>query len=213
MSARFTVKFEPGALAKAFESKYQVMAVGATKAMGIVTEKAKEKARASIRAAGGNFVRRWPNALRSSVFPSGAKASASPAGLLYMRATYAGIVEEGGTIKGSPYLWIPLKNTPKRIGGKRVTPGSLRNLVTIRRPGKPPLLGMRVKATSTRFNQPVTASLLARGTSAKRGLVRVIPLFVGVPKAEIRKRFAVRQAAESAARDLPSIYFSVLKDS
>jgi hypothetical protein len=201
-----------GQIALAFDSKYEVLANAATLAMRETVKDAQTRARQSIRAGGPGFQSRWPNALRAKVFPERG-VSAQPAGLIYIRSNYAGLFEDGGTISGSPYLWLPLKGVPKRIGFKPLTPGRLTGLVTIRRPGKPPLLGIRVRATDARFQKGISLSMLQRGTESKRGKVRVIPLFVGIPRAEIRRRWGITRAVEKAMDALPGRYASLLRDS
>lgn len=211
MSVRFKLDFAKGQFAKAFADTYTPMAAAATQAMRETVEDAKQRGRQSIRAGGGDLARRWPNALRTQVYPKKG-VSAQPAGLVYIRSDYAGIFEEGATITGSPYLWVPLSTTPKRFGGKKIRPGLLANLITIRRPGKPPLLGIRVKATDARFGKALSESFLRRGTSSKRGRIRVVPLFVGIPKASIAKRWNIVQAVERAMDALPGRYYANLRD-
>jgi hypothetical protein len=211
MSLKFKVAYTAGDLAKAFESKYEPMAKAATAAMRETVNDAKGRGRAAISSAGGLFPRQLPNALRSAVFPKSGE-SAEPAGLIYIRSKWAGEFEDPTTIVGSPYLWVPLKGVPGRIGRKRIRPGLIRGLITIRRPGKPPMLGIRVRASEARFGQEISLALLRRSSRAKRGEFRVIPLFVGIPRAQMRKRYSIAQACEQAMSRLPGRYYSNLKD-
>ena len=96
------------------------------------------------------------------------------------------------------------------IGGKKIRPGLLRGLVSIKRPGGPPLLGIRMRVTDQRLAQKITASMLLRGPSSKRGKMRVIPLFVGVPRVTIAKKWSVYAAARKAYGRMPGIYTKLL---
>ena len=218
---KFSVSSAERAISLAFDEKARDIAKANTEGMRDVEKLAKNSARDAVRAGGPMFRKRWPNAVRSQTYPKRGKAM-GPAALIWIRSDYAGIFETGGTIGGSPYLWLPLPGVPPylRQGGrlKRIRPGLLRGLISIRRPGKTPMLGIRVKATEARLRGPITTSLLMRGTyegmARKRGQkikFRVIPLFVGVKASSLKKRWNVRQAVERAGLTLNSKILSRLR--
>ncbi|MEN6306090.1 MAG: DUF6441 family protein [Armatimonadia bacterium] len=203
----FTVKVAADALSKAFLGARVDFAKAATEAMREIEPSAKADAREAIRKGGPGFRGRWPNALRTQVYPKKG-VSLQPSLVMWVRSPYAGIFEKGGTIRGAPFIWLPLKGVPLRYRGERLRPGNIRGLVSIRRPGKPPLLGIRVKTSAARAEGPITTSLLSRGTAErykakKRGAklrIRVIPLFVGIRSATITKKWDISGARDRAAR-------------
>lgn len=133
------------------------------------------------------------------------------------RRGYFNIFERGGTIPGKPLIWIPLPSAPAKIGGKRITPKlfveQVGPLVSISRPGKPPLLaGQALKAVSG--GRRATIGQLktgARRTAARRAGGRgrravAVPLFVGVRSAKIRKRLAISPIYDRVRAQLGEIY-------
>src|SRR4051812_18715685 len=103
-------------------------------------EIAKRDGRASIAASG--FSRKWQNALRVNIYPPQGDTM-RPAAFIYHKIRYAGVFEEGAVIGGQPLLWLPLSTVPLRRG-RPMTPSqyarSIGPLVSIQRPGGPPLL-------------------------------------------------------------------------
>jgi hypothetical protein len=206
---QFKLVAVPSAFKDAVDRKRQQLAAATTGAMREVELVAKQYARESVRKGGAGFRTRWPNAVRSRTFPERGKEAIGPAALIWVRSTYAGIFEKGANVRGKPYLWLPLRGVPASFQRKKIRPGLLRGLVTIRRPGKNPLLGIRVKATEARAKGPISGGLLTRGTSekskAKRGArsrIRVIPLFVGIRTATITKKWDIKGAVQRAGLQL-----------
>jgi hypothetical protein len=70
-------------------------------------------------------------------------------------------------------------------------------LVSVERPGKPPLL----------FAKPRAGRRRRRAALAVDGK----PLYVGLSSVAIAKRFAIKDAAQKAAAQLPSLYAKHLK--
>jgi hypothetical protein len=168
----------------------------------------KSKGRANIAAAG--FSLRWQNALRVNVYPNKVK-STHPTILVYHKVPYSGIFETGGTISGSPFLWLPLPDAPFGSGGRRIPPGKFRStigwpLYSIKRPGKTPLLGANIRQTDSRA-KGISLSQLRRGRNpGGRGTVRLVPLYFGVPKVTIRDKFSITEIAEREADQLPETF-------
>lgn len=96
--------------------------------------------------------------------------------LIYHKMGIAGVFEEGATITGDPLLWLP-------IGGRRLLArrGRLTGLASVQRQGKPPLLVGTVQGDR-------------------------IPLFVGVPRVRLRKRFNIRGIVRNVVQRLPELY-------
>ena len=187
-----TVSAIAGGFAKAMEDAQRPIAKAATAAIREAGDIAKRNGRASIAAAG--FSQKWQNALRVNIYPPQGD-SLRPAAFIYHKIRYAGVFEDGASIHGQPLLWLPLANVPLRRG-RPMTPAqytrSVGPLVSVQRPGKPPLL-------------------FAKPRAARRGRRTVVnaerkPLYVGLSSVELRKRFDIRGAALTAAAQLPALY-------
>ncbi len=215
MTLRLTLSAVAGGFFKAITEGEKPIAKAATAAVREVAEMAKSQGRASI--AGAGFSRKWQNALRAKIYPPG-RDSMRAAALIYHKVPYAEVFEEGAVIHGKPLLWLPLPNAPFGAGGRRIPASKFRQLVgwplyTIRRPGKPPMLGANVRMTSARAGKAISLSLLRRGRNpGGRGTVRLVPLYVGIEVASIPKRFAILDAINRAAARLPDLYLKYFKE-
>ncbi|MBN9251462.1 MAG: hypothetical protein BGO03_01810 [Mesorhizobium sp. 61-13] len=216
--AGFRYSFKAGEFASALFQKSELIAAAAT---GAVTEAgtiAKNRGRADIASAG--FSKGWQNALRLEIYPkqknsSKSRNSINAAAHIFHRVGYAGVFESGDTISGKPLLWLPLKSTPQRIGRSKMTPAayvkSIGPLVTIQRPGQAPLLAGQIAINRRGQTTPgkVTLSALRRGNSGKAS--KLVPLFVGIPKAKMPDKFSIREITVNAASQLGSLYMKHLK--
>lgn len=169
----------------------------------------KAAARADIASAG--FSSRWQNTLQVEVYPSGGKKSTHPTIHVYHKIHYSQIFEEGGSIFGSPRLWIPLPDTPPRIGQQRITPQLYAQRIgpLFPIPGKTPgtvLLAARVMPGSGSS----LASLRLAGRGAKGAVTK--PMFFGIDQVTLRDRFSITEITEQAAARLPFIFSSHFGD-
>ena len=176
------------------------IARAATDAMRQAAGELKSKGRAAIAA---GMSSRFANAFQVKSFPTGG-TSLSPAISAYHKIPYAGVFEDGETISGHPYLWLPLDSAPTGSGGKRMGPAefaaSVGVLYVMKRPGKPPLLGAVVRETDARAKKPASLALLKRGRNPKgRGTVRLVPVFVGVSNITDPKKFDLYEVARDVA--------------
>jgi Family of unknown function (DUF6441) len=196
------VRFTLSDVAKSFvdtivKELQRPIAKAATAAIREVGEIAKRNGRASIAAAG--FSRKWQNALRVNIYPPQGD-SMRPAAFIFHKIRYAGVFEEGAIIGGKPLLWLPLPSVPLRRG-RPMTPSqyarSVGPLVSVERPGKPPLL----------FAKPRAGRRHRRAALAVDGK----PLYVGLSSVAIAKRFDIKGAAQKAAAQLPSLYAKHLR--
>ncbi|TPI13870.1 DUF6441 family protein [Mesorhizobium sp. B4-1-1] len=200
-------QFERAMLGATYDVK-----VASMKTMHMAADIAKPMARAEIAAAG--FSLKWQNAMRTVVYPQGNVISAQPTLQVYSKIGYSGIFEDGGEIFGNPYLWLPLPDAPMGSGGRRIAPADYRSkvghpLYSIKRAGKPPLLGAYVRVTDTRA-KGISLTLLKRGRNPTgRGTERLVPLYFGIAKVAIGDKFNIREAMERVAAQLPEIYASV----
>jgi len=195
---RVVYSYNKGQFKQAIADIQQPIASAATRAMIQTADLAKAAGRASIAAAG--FSSKWQNALRANVFPR-EKESISVAAQIYHKIPYSEIFETGGTIAGSPLLWLPIEaNLPIQSGGRRWTPkdfaAKVGPLRMITRPGKPPLLIAQVAA---RKGKRVRGAFVKQQTKS-------LPVFVGVPLVSIGKKFDVTAAVRGAAERFPALY-------
>ena len=146
MTMRVKYVCRPGAFKEAFTAPYALMAQAAQQAVAQAGEEVKTAARASIASAGlgPGFVK----ALRVDIYPR-RRNSLNASAHIYHRIPYAGVFEEGATIRGKPRLWIPLRSAPQKIGKKRMTPqeyvARVGPLQFVQLPGRNPLLFARMK--------------------------------------------------------------------
>lgn len=207
-----------------FTDKQRVISHAATLGLREVAEDVKRSGRAAIARAG--FSAKWEAAFRVDIYPKRGE-SIDAAAFVHHNIPYAGVFETGASISGHPYLWIPLPNAPKKIGGQKFTPKLytqlIGKLIFIRRAGGRPLLAGRV---NTRSRGKVTVAQLRRGerdarrssaTSAFGGntsrlVTTIVPLFVGVTAIRIKGRFGLEAIFEQARSSLAAAYFRNLKD-
>ncbi len=207
---KFTVSLLQGEFDRALQGVYEPIAQAATDACREAADLGKTQARASIAAAG--FSRQWQNALRADVFPKSPKASASAAVQFYHSIPYAGVFETGAVIRGKPKLYVPLPSAPKRVARRRLTPErfvqNIGPLFPMKLKGKTYLaarLGLSKPAAKRGPPYKMTMAELRRGARFE-GVVRTVPIFVGVDLVNIRKRFDVQSAFNAAADALPRLY-------
>lgn len=216
MALRFTFATTKGLFEKAFANKYHPVATAATAAIKEAGAEAVNLGRASIAAAPGRFGRGWQKALRFKAFPGGAAVSANAAGIIYLKSRYGGVFEDGASIHGKPILWLPLRNVPKNIGRKKLTPAVFKAMVgplfLVARPGRNPLLVARVAAKARSSDAPITLAALRRGAKGAGKNIASVPIFIGVPNVFETQKFHIRAAVAKAAAFLPDLYFKNLTD-
>lgn len=221
----FTLKAKSGQFTKAFLGKERVVSRAATLGMREVAEEVKRSGRAAIGRAG--FSPRWQAAFRVDVYPKRGE-SINAAAFVHHNIPYAGVFEEGATISGSPYLWIPLPTAPKRIGREKITPRlyiqHVGKLIFVRRAGRRPLLAGRVSSRSRGGKVSVAqlrrgerdarraSATAAFGGNPARLKTNIVPLFVGMPSVHIKGRFGLKAIFASARSALSAAYFRNLRD-
>lgn len=211
---RFSYLSVTGQFSKAMQEVQKPIAEAGTAALRQVGEIGKKDGRASIAAAG--FSKRWQNATRFETYPR-KKASLGAATLLFNAVPYAEVFELGATIRGKPRLWVPLSSTPRLSGNKKLSPQTFQSAygkLFAFRAGSKTLLGAAISVTeaAARRGPPykVTKAGLKRG-AAGEGIIRTVPVFVGVDSVQIGKRFDLLRAFGDAADQLPALYLQNLK--
>ncbi len=186
------------AFEEAFLRKHKVVAQAATFAMQETGQNIKDDARKSIARAG--FKRKWQNAMRANVYPGKGKHSIDAAVYVYHKIPYAHVFEFGARIAGKPYLWVPTKNSPARIGRSKVTPRKFAAQIAPLRSAKG---GKR----------PMLVANYRRGRGRrKKGAPQSVPVFVGIKSARIPKKFNIVGAFKKAAGRVAGLYFKHFKD-
>jgi len=216
MSLKIGYLYATGQFDKAARDIYEPIAKAGSAAMRAAAAQAKEGGRAEIAAAG--FSARWQNTLRADVYPK-RKDSANAAAHIWHKIPYAAVFDEGETIRGRPSLFVPLPGTPKKIARKKMTAGlfaqKIGPLFPLPTKGTRPLLAanMAVSKAAAKRGAPFKPSLPAlRRGAAGQGIIRAVPLFIGLDKVRIPKKFNVTGAVEKAAANLPELYLKNLKD-
>lgn len=213
MTLRVSLAIIRGKWDEQVQQMYEPMATAGTAAIDEVEDIVKSESRQDIGAAG--FGKRWQNTFRSQRFPRRG-VSLNAAAFFWHKIPFAGIFETGGTITGKPLLWVPLEGTPKKIGRNRMTPKNFVNrigrLYSIKGASHP-LLGARVRVSArqaAKDKPKVSLAALKRGSGGS-GVLRTIPLFVGIKSADIRDKFHIAEIAERGRNRLPELYLKHLK--
>ncbi len=205
---KLVARAESGQWVKATTEYERIIAKGATQAMRKIGKLAVDAGRQAISAAG--FSAKFSRTLRAINKPKSGYVL-NPSVYIHSTINYADIFETGKTIVGHPFLWLPLPSVPPFKGRPHMTPRQyIQNvgpLVTMRRPGKLPLLGAVVRGApkAQPFGRFASRAKLRKGI-AGRGVTQTIPLFVAVASVVIPKKFDVKGAIENAAEDIAAAY-------
>ena len=209
-----------GSYPKMLKATQDRIAKVATKTMGDAALLMKTGGRAAM--AAGKMSSRFQNALQTKVYPP-TGVSLTPAAILFSKIPWAGVFEDGSTISGSPFLWLPIEqNLPLQARGKRWTPHDFANQIGPLRSGKhggKPILFGQVRVG-------LTGATLALPSYAKRGhrerLAREVfssqkkvwkPVFIGVSAVTEKKRFDISAVVERVSAQLPELYSKNWEDS
>lgn len=222
MSLRTTYQFATGQFDQAMQEIYAPISEAGKAAMKEAADEGKTLIRSRI--AGAGFSKKWQNAMRADVYPKKGD-SANAAVHFYHKVGYAGVFAEGEEITGNPMLWLPLPWAPKKLARKKLTPerfaAGVGDLVSMRSRSGRPMLGARmaVSKAAKRKGPPykVTISALNRGSqggATASGRVRnivTVPLFLGIERVKIGRKFDVQGAVDDIAARLPEMYLKHLR--
>jgi hypothetical protein len=210
MTLKLLFRAVKGEFEQALREKYRPLAEAGQETIQEIADQIKIAARQDIASAG--FSKRWQNALRADVYPKG-KVSLNAAALIYHKIPYADVFESGATIKGKPQLWLPLKSTPKKVGRYRMTPAryaqAIGPLALVRTPGRKPLLFGKMsvskgQAQSGNYGSVTLAKL--RNGAARNGIIRAVPLFVGVDSVKLRDRFSINEIVDRQVSRMGEVF-------
>lgn len=208
---RLTAAFE-GNLQRFLATELDRAEIAVTSAVRDATTGLKNRMRSQVTAAGlgSRLARTW----RGDVYPQRG-SSLNAAGEVYTKAEkiLSGF-EDGTVIRSKDGFWlaIPTPNAPKRIMGKKVTPGRLERARGIRlqfvyrKRGSSLLVANQMRASFSRKTGELRgfrkASQRARDTG--RGLTSVV-MFWLVPQAKMPKRIRFDSEAAHWHNRLPSL--------
>ncbi len=224
-----STKRDRGGLAAAIERIERPIAEAATKAMRAMSDDLKDAARRDI--AGAGFASKWQKALRVDAYPRRG-VSTGAAAMIYHRIKYADVFESGAVIRGRPLLWVPMTSigVPPKLGREKLTPKLFNKKIgplDVVRKGKRPILVAPIELTKTEAKagqaRKVTLAKLRRGaaqrgraspaavdkirnTKNSTGVVRAVPIFVGVDSVDMPDRFRIREITRRQADRLPGLY-------
>lgn len=206
---KLVVKADKGQWVQATTEAEKIMAKGLTAAMRELGKRAAAAANQEIHSS-GFASKKWE--LKPKNFPISGNALDS-AVWLHSTVNFEDVFENGKFIVGDPYLWLPFPSVPLWPGDptRQMSPKkyvqSVGPLVTMRRPGKTPMLGAVVtgRPKAQPFGRFASRTILKRGTRGS-GPKTTIPLFVAVPLASIKKKFDVLSAVESITDQLQGLY-------
>ena len=215
MALKWTITAIGDDFEKGLVEKYAPVAEASTAAIEEAGGVFKAAARAHILNAG--LGKKFAGALRVTTYPRGKKKSINAAVYAYSKIPYAGVFEDGATIRGKPMLWLPLDNVPMSRG-KRLSPRQYaakigQRLYSMNLPGKPPMLVAIVRATDKRAAKTPSLAMLRRGRNpGGKGTVRRIPLYIGIRTVNIRKKIDTTGIAAQVRDQLPALYIKHFTD-
>lgn len=216
MTFRLRVETEPGQWLKEADLADAKILKAANLALRDLGLKARDAGRAAISNAG--FSRTWANSIVLIMFPRGSAPSVNPVAYLHSKINYSDIFETGRGITGSPFIWLPLPAVPPMLGSgiskfggviarPHMTPSQFVRfvgpLVTMRRPGRLPMLGTPVaggRGKTTRATQGRVRRSGARIAGGAKN-VELVPMYVGVHSVNIPAKFDALGAMEKAGSE------------
>ncbi len=177
---------------KATTAVEKLMAKSMTSTVRQMATQTRDGIRQSISAAG--FGSHWTSSIKFKMLSKGDVLN--PEAWVHSTINFSDVFETGKAIVGNPLLWLPLPAVPRWPGdpSRQMSPKKyiqeVGPLVTIRRPGKTPLLGAIIQTSSgAGRGRHLTKRALQRTTATGRTTRVMVPLFVGVSAVQIEKRF------------------------
>jgi hypothetical protein len=185
MAVRVRIKVDAPKLSRMFLEKARPIATAAVAALKQVSEDAVDEGRADIGRAGPGFTRaKWQSGYKYRLKGATKNGVPSMDAISFFSHRYglASVFQEGATIKGKPLMWIPTR---------KGTPA----------PGKSgkKLTFATVKGVPLAFD--------ADDHNRRRK-----PLYIGVPRVVIPKKFHLNEIIEDNAEKIGAAFLDELKD-
>ncbi len=216
---------EGGQWEKATTEYERIMATAATKAMRQIGKLAEKAARQAVGAAG--FTSNVQRTIQALNKPASGYVL-NPRVWLHSTVNYLDVFETGRTITGNPLLWLPLPTVPAHpgsgvmfgglVGRPHMTPsqyirtvGRLVKVVT-RKHGGLIMLGAMVEGPDTRPSRArLRRTFLKQRFHEKTRPTHFVPMFIGIARISIPKKFDTEQAAKSAVDGLEKAYNELIE--
>jgi hypothetical protein len=182
--ARFRVKYDQPQWLRDIRDKQRPVAEAAVGALRETAANSVQEGRADIASAGPGFRGVWQQGLRyrtRNARDEGGGPSLQAEAIIYHRYGIAGVFEEGATIEGRPLLWLP----------------TTRGAPAPSKSGKK-LVSATVRGTPLLFD--------AADTDRKRK-----PLYIGVPRVRIPKKFHITQIVERNVEKIAQAFIRLFK--
>ena len=198
-----------GDLERQFLELQKDIAKAATAAVKEADAIVKKDSASALSSAG--FSSRSSRAMRSVITPKTGD-SINVSADFFLRPAFLNIFETGGTIQGKPLLWLPLDTVPLGAGGKRLTPRQyidrIGPLHSVRGAKTPLLVGKGSRSQILRATSK--AVRFRKRAGLQQGTVNV-PMFVGVPSVNIRKKFDLAAIVARTRAKLGELYLKNVK--
>ncbi len=205
---QFNYKYVKGEFDKKIKEIEQPLAKAAAATMNEAGKIVKAEAAEAI--AGAGLSGRWQRGFRYEVLPKQSTPTINSSVHFFHRIGFFNVFEEGKAIAGKPLLWLPLPSVPLGVGRKPLTPrqyveriGPLRS--ARKAGGKPMLVGKGTRAGILRAT--AKAVRVRKRTGFAGAFLGVnVPLFIGVPIVNIRKRLDITSIVQRVGARIGEIF-------
>ena len=211
---QFAYKYVKDEFKKTLKAIEQPMAKASVAAMNEAGRLVQEEARAQIGGAG--LSGRWQRGFRFEVLPKQSTPVIDSSVHFFHSIGYFNVFEEGKSISGKPLMWLPLPSVPLGRGHKPLTPKQyidrIGPLHSGRRGDKPILFG---KGSRTGIIRATTKAVRVRKKALRTGSILGVnvPLFIGVPLVNIRKRLDITAIIQRVGDKIGELFSKNLKSS
>jgi len=192
MAVRVRIKVDAPKLSRMFLEKTRPIATAAVAALKQVSEDAVEEGRDDIGRAGPGFTHaKWQSGYKYRLKGATKNGVPSMEAISFFSHRYglASVFQEGAKIEGHPLMWIPTSKTVARLGGShRKTMRSDKKLTF-----------------ATVNGVPLAFDAADHDRHRK-------PLYIGVPRVVIPKKFHLNEIIEQNAEKIGEAFLDELKD-
>jgi len=193
VALKVRINYDRQKLSQLFIEKRLPIATAAVEALKDVSEKAVDEGRADIGAAGPGFRHaQWQSGFKYHIKGQTVDGVPSMSAMSFFSHRYgiANVFQEGMTIEGHPLMWIPARKGIARLGGER-----RKNMRSDKK-----LTFATVKGVPLAFD--------ANDKDRNRK-----PLYIGVPRVVIPKKFHLNEIIEKNAEKIGEAFLRRFKDS
>ena len=193
MAVGFVVNYDRRKFSQLFLDKRLAVATAAVNALKDVSEAAVEEGRADIGRAGPGFRQaQWQSGYKYRIKGQTVDGVPSMSAISFFSHRYgiAGVFQKGMTIEGKPLMWIPARKGIARLGGER----------------RKTMRSDRKLTFATVRGVPLAFDANDKDRNRK-------PLYIGVPRVVIPKKFHLVEIVEANAEKIGEAFLREFKDS